>query len=129
MDVTTINYKWYYHHIGNKNHGLCLDTLYTGNLSFVSLERCKSFLLLDWIIPYPCFSIDLGLTSCGLLFISKNKTRMCRSAHATKCLLYSGEILTIKLFLVPYYFKCTIKCDQKVEYGIIKSSIVRISPL
>jgi len=28
-----------------------------------------------------------------------------------------------------FYYIFTIKCDQKAEYGTIKSSIVRISPL
>ena len=32
-------------------------------------------------------------------------------------------------FLVTFYFIYTMKCDQKVEYGTMKSLIVRISPL
>ena len=31
-------------------------------------------------------------------------------------------------FLVTFYFMYTIKCDRKVEYGTIKSLIVRTSP-
>ena len=44
---------------------------------------------------------------------------------------YSGEILTIELFMVPYstywshFTLYNIKCDQKVEDGTIKSLIVR----
>ena len=32
-------------------------------------------------------------------------------------------------FLITFYFIYAVKCDQKVEYGTIKSSIIRISPL
>ena len=48
---------------------------------------------------------------------------------------YCGWILTIKLFVVPYstfwshFIVYIYKCDQNVEYGTIKCSIVRISPL
>ena len=46
---------------------------------------------------------------------------------------YSGEIVTIELLMVPcflvtFYSVNEVKCDQKVEYGNIKSSIVRIFP-
>ena len=37
---------------------------------------------------------------------------------------FYGHILH---FLIAFYFIYTIKCDQKAEYGNIKSSIVRIS--
>ena len=39
---------------------------------------------------------------------------------------FYGPILR---FLVTFYSVYEVKCDQKVEYGTIKSSIVRISPL
>ena len=47
---------------------------------------------------------------------------------------YSGEIVTIELLMVPcflvtFYSVNEVKCDQKVEYGTIICSIVRISPL
>ena len=31
-------------------------------------------------------------------------------------------------YIVTFYFIHTIKCDQKLEYGTIKSSMIRISP-
>ena len=40
-------------------------------------------------------------------------------------LTFDGPILH---FLVSFHFIYTIKCDQKAEYGTIKSWIVRISP-
>ena len=39
---------------------------------------------------------------------------------------FQGPILHL---LVTFYFIYTMKCDQKVEYGTTKSSIVRISPM
>ena len=51
--------------------------------------------------------------------------------------LYSGEIFTryltfygpILRYLVTIYSVYEVKCDQKVDYGTIKSSAVRISQL
>ena len=79
------------------------------------------------------FAKRLNTLGAKLILTARSEDKLNDLAFSTelKCRnsyyqTFHGPVLH---FLFTFYFIYTIKCDQKAEYGTIKSSIVRISPL